>query len=224
MIGNVIVHEVEKNRLKKGDRVVGKIDWNRRYEIMRHHLAVHIVNGAARHVLGDHIWQAGSDVKENKARLDITHFESLDWDALREIERLANEIVLENVKVEKNLMNKDEAEKRYGFRLYQGGAVPGSTLRVKNIPGFDVEACGGTHVNTTGECGYIKIVNSKTIQDGVIRLEFVVGKSALKEIQRVDKYLKDSSEVFRVPPDKLSKTCLRFFEEWKKYRKLARKS
>lgn len=52
---------------------------------------------------------------------------------------------MQNRPVSVNIMDRDQAEKRYGFRLYQGGAVPGKRIRVVEIQGFDVEACGGTH-------------------------------------------------------------------------------
>lgn len=222
--GPYIVHEVENIDFKKGSFVTGKIEWDRRWEITRHHTATHIVNGVARRVLGDHIWQAGSEVTPEKARLDITHFASLTPEELRRIEWLANDVVLSDLPINKFVMPKDEAEKIYGFRIYQGGAVPGAELRIIETPGFDIEACGGTHVDRTGEVGFIKILGTKKIQDGVIRLEFVSGKRGIEEVQKAMQHLTDASEVFRVPPEHLAKTCKRFFEEWKKFKKELRKT
>ncbi|HID49512.1 MAG TPA: hypothetical protein EYP40_07875, partial [Chromatiales bacterium] len=54
-------------------------------------------------------------------------------------------------------MPRQEAEKKSGYRIYQGGAVPGREIRIVNIKGWDVEACGGTHCTRTGEVGIIKI-------------------------------------------------------------------
>ena len=90
-------------------------------------------------------------------------------------------MVLKNLKVDKGLLDRAEAEKRHGFRLYQGGAVPGKKLRIINIKGLDVEACGGTHADYTGEIGPIKILKQSKIQDGVVRLEFCAGLKAFNE-------------------------------------------
>jgi len=218
-IGTVVIHDVENPNFREGQFVVGKIDWAKRYQLMRHHTATHIINGAARSVLGNHIWQAGAEKSPEKARLDITHFANLTPDEIRLIERRANEAVLANIPVKKSVMQKNLAEKKYGFRLYQGGAVPGASVRVVETEGFDVEACGGTHLNNTGEVGFIKLIGSKKIQDGVLRLEFVAGPRALDEMQKESKILTDASAIFSIPPEQLPKTCIRFFEEWKNQRK-----
>lgn len=218
-IGNVVVHDVENPNFKTGQFVIGKIDWNRRYQLMRHHTATHIINGSIRSVIGNHVWQAGAEKSPEKARLDFTHFANLTPDELRLIERRANEAVLANIPVKKTIMNKDIAEKKYGFRLYQGGAVPGASIRVIETEGFDVEACGGTHLNNTGEIGFIKILGSKKIQDGVVRIEFVAGMRALEEMQNYHKMLTDAASIFNVPAEQLPRTCQRFFFEWKNQRK-----
>lgn len=221
--GKHVIHELEECPFKKGEVVIGNINYSNRLDLMRNHTAIHIINGAARSVLGEHIWQAGSSVDRNKARLDITHWDNLTDEELQEIEEKANNIILKNIKLNKEFLSKDEAEKKYGFRLYQGGAVPGSELRIIAIKNFDVEACGGTHVFRTGDLGIIKILKSKKLQDGVIRLEFTSGKPALKEIQHMEKYFNKACEVFRVQPENLSSTCDRFFAEWKKQKKELKK-
>ena len=62
------------------------------------------------------------------------------------------------------------------MKLYQGGVVPGNTLRVVNIEEIDVEACCGTHCDETSEVGWIKILHTKRIADGVVRIQFVAGE------------------------------------------------
>src|SRR5205807_1558267 len=79
------------------------------------------------------------------------------------------------------------AEQKYGFRIYQGGVVPVKLVRIVNIEGYDVEACGGTHVKKTGEIGLIKITKAERIQDGVVRMEFVSGETAIKYTQNQDR-------------------------------------
>jgi len=79
-------------------------------------------------------------------------------------------------------MNKAEAELEYGFRLYQGGIVPGNSLRVVNIEDTDVEACCGTHCDTTSEVGWIKLLCTKRISDGIVRLYFVAGEKTIDRL------------------------------------------
>jgi alanyl-tRNA synthetase len=213
--GNVILHIMEKINFKKGDTVKGVVDEERRLNLTRHHTATHIINGVSRQILGNHIWQAGAEKTEEKARLDITHYKLIDSDDLFKIERISNEIVLKNLTIEKGFFPRAEAEKNYGFRLYQGGAVPGKKLRVVNVKGLDVEACGGTHADYTGQIGPIKILKQSKIQDGVVRLEFCAGVKALEAIQEESILLRDLSDVFKVEKDKLLDTGKRFFNEWK---------
>jgi len=190
---NVVVHKVKPPiDFKVGDSVSCKIDKNRRQGLTVHHTATHIINGAARKLLGNHVWQAGAHKSPDNARLDVTHYKALSEEEIAEIEKMANNIVRDNLKVEKSFMERQEAEKLYGFRLYQGGCVPGKELRVVKIVGWDVEACGGTHSDYTGEVGFIKITGTKRIQDGVVRLEYVAGDAAQKYVKRLEKKLKDA--------------------------------
>ncbi|MFB0560694.1 MAG: alanine--tRNA ligase [Candidatus Lokiarchaeia archaeon] len=215
-LGNVIVHKLDKPvKLKPLRRIKGRIDWDRRIALMRHHTSTHIVNGAAKSVLGPHVWQAGAEKTPKSARLDITHYKALSTEEIKKIERVANEIVMENRPVTAKWMRRDEAEKKYGFQIYQGGAVPGSNIRIIDIENWDVEACGGTHLNNTGEIGLIKIKGAERIQDGVVRLEFSAGIPAIEYDQKIDDLLEKTANIFRVPNTQLPKTAERFFEEWK---------
>jgi len=217
--GKVIIHDLPGANLKEGHMIIGKINSQRRLALIRHHDATHILNGIAHSVLGHHVWQAGSEVAPDKARLDLTHYSNLTKEELQKIEKMANETVLSAVQIKKTIVPKAQAEKQYGFKLYQGGAVPGADIRVVDVTGVDVEACGGTHGNNTSSVGYIKIIGSRKIQDGIIRLEFVAGQRAVDELQKTEKQLSDSAFVFNVPPEQLQKTCERFFREWKEQRK-----
>lgn len=186
--GPYIMHEVENIDFKEGDEVIGRIDDERRTNTMKHHTATHVIGGAARKVLGKHIWQAGSDVNEERGRLDITHFDSLTGKQLKKIEKVANKAVQDKIIVEKEILSKDLAEKRFGFTLYQGGFVPGGEVRVVHVKGFDAQACGGTHLDNTKEIGQIKLLGSKRIQDGVIRISYVSGEIA-KQLEEEEKRL-----------------------------------
>jgi len=218
--GKVIIHVLsEKPDFAEGDEVEGRIDLERRTQLAQHHTATHILTGSARQVLGDHVWQAGAAKTPEKSRLDITHYEQLSDEELERIERLANEVVDENRPVYKSFMARDLAEAEYGFRLYQGGAVPGKRLRIVNVEGFDVEACGGTHLDVTGDVGHVKILKTSKIQDGVVRLEFVAGAAAEKALAHERQLLEESLTIVGGSERQLPARAEELFRLWKKAKK-----
>jgi len=215
----VVLHKVKKTGGIKANAVVkGVIDKKRRLRHMRHHSATHILLYALQNVLGKHVWQAGAKKEWDKARLDVTHFKKPSDKEIERIEKVANEEVMANKPIKWFWMDRIEAEKKYGFRLYQGGVPPGREIRIVKV-GDDVQACGGTHCSSTGEIGVIKILRVESIQDGVIRFEFAAGEAALEYMDRIEGYLKESSKTLRVEPSMLPKTVNRFFEEWKEQKK-----
>lgn len=218
--GNFIVHELSKpGSIQEGATVNGKIDWEKRQILKRHHTATHVLNASARQILGPHIWQAGAEKTAKKSRLDITHFRALTPDEENSIESLANKVVMENRPVTVSTMDRDQAEKKYGFRLYQGGAVPGKKIRVIEVKDFDVEACGGTHCSSTGEIGLIKILSTERIQDGVVRLNFVAGEPAVNYVQKLDEAVRLMSSITGSSLDTLVKTVEKTLEEKKEQNK-----
>ena len=218
----VIVHTVENPdgplEISKGDIVTGKIDEKRRMSLARHHTATHIVNDAARKILGKHIWQAGAQKFEDHSRLDLSHYKHISPEELKEIEILANRIVMDNKRVFTEWLPRTEAEQQYGFCLYQGGVPPGDKIRIVKV-GDDVEACGGTHCLSTGVIGPIKILKSERIQDGVERIEFAAGIAAVRAMQKMESLLIDSAKTLSVPPEHLPVSVERFFGEWKDLKK-----
>jgi len=217
--GGVVVHRMEKSlKVKKGASVNGVVDVERRMALRRHHTAAHASNYAAREVLGPHVWQAGAEKTPDKARLDVTHYRGLSFEELATIERLANELVMKSLPVNVEVLPRNEAERRYGMRIYQGGAVPGLKLRIVSIgddDAYDVEACGGLHVNNTSEIGVINLTSSERISDGVVRLEFTAGMPAVSDLQNYKSMLQELSQCWGVGYADLPKTGERFFKEWK---------
>ncbi len=214
-----IIHELETTEdLKINDSVEGHIDLKTRMQLTQHHTSAHIINLASKRVLGKHIWQAGAEKTTEKARLDITHYELPSFEQIQKIEKEANSIIRKSLDIQKTIMKRDEAESKYGFVIYQGGAVPGEKLRIVKID-EDIEACGGTHLNNTLEANIIKITNVSKIQDGVVRIEYVAGEKALEHIQNLESYLKHSSDLLSVSYKEIPKTIEKFFNELKKQKK-----
>jgi alanyl-tRNA synthetase len=215
-VGKVIVHKTKASHPpKEGASVRGLLDWDKRYALMKAHTATHLVNGAARRVLGEHVWQFGTQKGVESSRLDISHYRRLTPEEVHKIETLANQAVLANMRVETAWMPRNEAESRYGFRLYQGGAVPGKDIRVVKTGDWDVEACAGTHLKSTGEIGFIKIIYTERIQDGVERLGYAVGLEALKAVQEQERIVWKVSEILNAPLVKLDKTAEKLVKELK---------
>src|SRR5512137_141804 len=212
--GDVVLHKLAQPGLQKGDRVTGRVDMSRRLAHARHHTATHLVHDSAKRVLGSHVWQAGAQKSEERARLDISHYKRITDAEMKAIEMEANRRVMEMEPVDAQFLPRTEAEKLFGFELYQGGVPPGKQIRVVRV-GSDIEACAGTHVTNTGMIGAIKLLRSERIQDGVERIEFAAGEAAVRAVQERDDLLSGAADVLRVPAEQLPKTASRFFEEWK---------
>ncbi|MFC2143969.1 alanine--tRNA ligase-related protein, partial [Candidatus Aenigmatarchaeota archaeon] len=201
-IGNVIVHNMGKvgkvtpTGLKKNQGIKGKIDWKRRHQLMQMHTCTHMVAGAARKVIGSHVWQAGAQKGIDSSRIDLTHYRAFTDEEIDHIEKAANEAVRKNYLVDKEFLPRNIAEKKYGFVLYQGGASPGKMVRVVNIGhGFDAEACGGIHLDKTGEAEIIKIIRTERIKDGVNRIEFTCGNKAYEFVRDRERIGRETLDV-----------------------------
>jgi alanyl-tRNA synthetase len=217
-VGEVILHHVSGGVLQRGERVKGMVDEERRWSLMRHHTATHILLHAAKEVLGAHIHQAGAQKGSESSRMDLRHFKHITPEELRRIETSANRMIMSSQPVEISVEERGHAEQKYGFSLYQGGVPPGKFIRIVKVAG-DIEACAGTHCRSTGEVGVIKIIRVEHIQDGIERIEFTAGVAALFYMQHLEQIVTSSAEVLSVQQDNLPSTVTRFFSEWKDQRK-----
>ncbi|QGA80002.1 alanine--tRNA ligase [Candidatus Nanohalobium constans] len=228
----VVLHRAPDHDLEEGQSVKGVVNGEKRKQLTQHHSTTHMVNAAAREELGEHIYQAGANKTLEKARLDITHYEKPDRETLDEIEASVREIIEEDHEINVLEMEKSDAEQEHGFRIYQGGAPPGNTIRLIDIEDVDIEACGGTHLTQSSHAEEFVITGCKRIQDGVIRLEYKAGESArefqrevegrVKEVSKLlDAEIPDDTrnvqrslcEVFSVEPEHLVDTVERFMRE-----------
>ena len=211
--GEVIVHHADGDP-GTGEFVRGRIDAGRRRALMCNHTATHIVIHAAREVLGEHVRQAGAQKGVHRSRIDVRHYDRIDREQARAIERRANAIVRENVSVTDEWPDRHDAEEEHGFDLYQGGIPPGERIRLIHVA-EDVQACGGTHVARTGDVGAIKLLNTERVQDGIERLAFAAGEAAIEATQDTEDALVGAAEAFDVTPGEVPETAERFFSEWK---------
>ncbi|VTT87608.1 Alanyl-tRNA synthetase [Halorubrum sp. DM2] len=210
----VVLHRTDADP-GKGEFVRGQVDGGRRDRLRAHHTATHLIGHAAREVLGGHVRQAGAQKGTDSARLDVRHFERITREDVKAIERVANELVRDDVPVRQEWPDRNEAEAEHGFDLYQGGVPPGTNVRLIHVGDADVQACAGTHVDRTGEIGAVKVLKTEPVQDGVERIVFAAGAAAVEATQRTEDALYDAADILDVDPLDVPDTAERFFEEWK---------
>jgi alanyl-tRNA synthetase len=213
---DIIIHKLKD--AKERDFVEGKtvnatINGRRRDLITKHHTATHILNTSSRINLGAWVWQNSAFKEEEYARLDITHHSALNKEEVERIEQTANNVIRQNLPVRIKIYDRGDAEQQYSFRIYQGGVVPTNNIRIVNIEGWDIEACGGTHISQTGEIGLIKIIKAERIQDGVVRLEFTAGEAALNYIQKQENQLTIIAQSLGSSREKVVETFQKGLEE-----------
>jgi alanyl-tRNA synthetase len=165
--------------LKPGDAVSAKVDEDLRHATMRNHTATHLLHAALRKVLGTHVKQAGSVVDPSRLRFDFTHYAHTDTDELAEIQKLVNREILENIEVNTNVMDLEQALNTGAIALF--GEKYGDKVRVVSVPGFSQELCGGTHVHRTGDIGLCMITYEGSISSGVRRIEAITGEKVLEK-------------------------------------------
>ncbi len=209
-----ILHKIKGGVLKRGERVKGIVDEERRWSLMRHHTGTHILLRACKEILGPHVHQAGAHKGTENARLDIRHYTHITPEEAKRIEIAANHMILENLPAFIKVEERNRAEQKYGFDLYQGGVPPGSEIRIVQM-GPEVQACGGTHCRSSGEIGIIKIQRIEHIQDGIERIEFSAGLAAVYAMQHLQDILSESAAALSVQVEHLPQAVDRFFTEWK---------
>ena len=217
-VGDVVVHRLEGETPPVGTQISGTVDDERRSGLSRHHTATHLVGAAARKILGPHVWQAGASKYVDRARLDITHHRRLTRDVIDNLESMVNQLIVEDHPVTTGFHNREDADRKYGNTLYQGGAPNYREVRVVEISGVDAQACAGTHVSSTSKLEAVKVLRTERIQDGVERIEFSAGPDAIKAAQRERALLEETADQLGVPIDQAPSAAQKFVKEWKELR------
>jgi alanyl-tRNA synthetase len=175
-VGDDQVLIFEGEGFAEGDRVRAVVDWGTRFPTMANHTATHLLHKALQDVLGDHVRQAGSAVRPDKLRFDFTHGQAMTADERKQVERIVNEKVFENLPVHTFVTPIDEAKKLGAMMLF--GEKYGDEVRVVEIPGFSRELCGGTHVRWTAEIGPFVITSESSVGSGARRIEALTAGEA----------------------------------------------
>jgi alanyl-tRNA synthetase len=199
--GKTFVHAVEvlEGTLRVGDFVDAAIDVERRDDIRRNHTATHLLHAALRDVLGTHVQQKGSEVKPDELRFDFSHFDPVSDEELARVEDLVNGQILADTHAVVAEMSMDEAVGKGAMALF--GEKYGDRVRVVEIPGFSTELCGGTHCDSTGQIGLLKIVSEGGIAAGVRRIVALTGRGALAWVREADRRERDLRQLLRTRPE-----------------------
>ncbi|MQF48727.1 alanine--tRNA ligase [SAR202 cluster bacterium AC-647-N09_OGT_505m] len=162
-----------------GDTVEARVDSQRRHDTARNHTATHMLHAALRQVLGSHVRQHGSLVAPDRLRFDFTHVSPLSQEELREVERLTNQKIRENISVTSEETTYRQAVSQGALAFF--GDRYGDQVRVVEVANgvpFSMEVCGGTHVHRTGDIGLCHVVSESSIGSGLRRIEAVTGRGA----------------------------------------------
>ncbi|MCU0833616.1 MAG: alanine--tRNA ligase [Chromatiaceae bacterium] len=208
---------VEGGELHVGDRVLARVDAERRQATALNHSATHLLHAALRQVLGSHVQQKGSLVGPERLRFDFAHFEPVSREQLLEIERLVNQEIRANHTVETRIMSLDDARSSGAMALF--GEKYADQVRVLRMGGFSTELCGGTHVRAVGDIGLCKIVAESGIAAGVRRIEAVTGARALEWIEEEEDRLLKVAGLLRGGRDDVDDKLVQLLDRTKRLEK-----
>ena len=202
---------VRQGALSVGDKVVMRIDAERRERARLHHSATHLLHAALRRRLGEHVKQAGSLVTPDRLRFDFNHTGPVDEAALREIEDETNAYIRANAEVSSEEMPYDEAIKAGALAFF--GDKYGDRVTVVRMGDFSTELCGGTHVARTGDIGVVKIRAESGVAAGVRRVEAASGEAALELIRSRDALLREIGALLRGPAEEATQKLERLLAQ-----------
>ena len=178
-VGDQFIHigNLQKGTLNVGSQCESSINVDRRNKIIRNHSATHLLHSALRNVLGEHVEQKGSLVSDKYFRFDFTHEAALKIEEVQQIENLVNETIRNNISTKIETMSFKKAQDKGALAFF--GDKYGDEVRVLSIGGdFSVELCGGIHVDSAGDIGFVKVTGESSISSGVRRIEACSGKDA----------------------------------------------
>lgn len=209
----LVVHKccVLEGEITPFTAVHAQIDVARRRAVAVSHTATHILHSGLRSVLGTHVGQAGSLVAAGRLRFDFSHYEAVSSEQLREIEGFVNDKIRENDTLSIAEMSLDEAKARGALAFF--GDKYGDIVRVVQAGKYSVELCGGTHVDATGEIGFVKLVSESSIAAGVRRVEALTGSAAASAVREDDALLATIANALKTPKAALPERIERLLQE-----------
>lgn len=191
-----IVKELPKNMEAE---FMACVDTEKRDASAANHTATHLLDHALKQVLGDHVEQKGSYVSPDTLRFDFAHFEKVSDEQLREVERIVNSMIREDIHQQEYRDTPIEEAKQLGaIALF--GEKYGDKVRVIQF-GPSVEFCGGMHATSTGRIGMFKILSEASVAAGIRRIEASTGKNWEERCYVMEDSLKDIKTLFNNAKD-----------------------
>lgn len=220
----LIVHFVDEMPEQKEprDALTAIVDKQKRISTNSNHSATHLLHAALKQVLGSHVNQKGSLVNDEYLRFDFSHFSKVSDEEIAQIEALVNEKIRANIDVEIREVPKEEALLMGANALF--GEKYGDVVRVVIMDmAFSKELCGGTHVVSTGQVGFFKIISESAVAAGVRRIEAITGIAAQNYINAQSKLIQELKALLNNPKD-ISKSIESLLEENNQLKKEIEKS
>ena len=184
--------------IKLGDELTVCVDEERRKAISRAHSATHLLQGALRMVLGDHVHQAGSLVEPDHLRFDFTHFSALTAEEISEVNTIMADMILDGAEITTRVMPYDEAKKLGAMALF--GEKYGDTVRVVEMGDYSREFCGGTHLDNTAKVGMFVITSEGSVASGVRRIEAITGREVIAKYVSMSATLNKVADKLKARP------------------------
>jgi alanyl-tRNA synthetase len=213
---NLSVHLAQRLPLNLSGTFVASINIDKRTAAECNHSATHLLHYALRKVLGTHVEQKGSFVSSEVLRFDFSHFQKVNYDEIREVEKLVTKAIRDNIPLDEyRNISIDEARSMGAMALF--GEKYGDRVRVIQF-GDSVELCGGTHIRQTGNIGAFRIVSEGSIAAGIRRIEAVTAEQCENFLYMQQDLLYSIREMFNNAPN-LKQALQKFFAENQELRK-----
>ena len=207
---NQSVHIVKQLPKDPAAQFMACVDTDKRDASAANHTATHLLDYALKQVLGDHVEQKGSYVSPDTLRFDFSHFQKVTDEELRQVERLVNEMIREDIPLDEHRdVPFDEAKKLGAIALF--GEKYGDKVRVVRF-GPSCEFCGGIHAKATGKIGFFKIVSESSVAAGIRRIEAKTGKECEELIYNTEDSLRAVRAFFNNAKD-LQGVIAKYIEE-----------
>ena len=207
---NQSVHIVKQLPKDPAAQFMACVDTDKRDASAANHTATHLLDYALKQVLGDHVEQKGSYVSPDTLRFDFSHFEKVSDAQIREVERMVNEMIREDIQLDEHRdVPFEEAKKLGAIALF--GEKYGDKVRVVRF-GPSCEFCGGIHAKATGKIGFFKIISESSVAAGIRRIEAKTGKECEELIYNTEDSLRAVRAFFNNAKD-LQGVIAKYIEE-----------